>query len=219
MEVEAIDQGGGIAGLSLYQNGARVPSQGAEPRAAKTVRKIFHVPLVAGVNRFRVATNAAGGWEAEPAQFVLDQAETAAKGRLFVVAVGINSYEDEQLNLRFSSDDARAFAALFQRRGGDCYEQVVAATVLDRQASRDGIRRAVRKLAAETRPQDTLVVFFAGHGLMIGQRYYYLPSDARVQNEDDVRQQAIPGDEISDFLCDAGGKCWRKSTRWPAPAT
>ncbi|HVX64029.1 MAG TPA: caspase family protein, partial [Pirellulales bacterium] len=204
LETEAEDQGGGISGLILYQNGARVLAPGEKRQEGKILHRSFRVALVEGENRLRVASATAdGSWESEPAEIVLRYEKPLAKSRLYVVAVGISRYADANMNLSFASQDARALAELFQRRGAALYEQVHLVTLIDDQAAKSGIQQALKQVGAQTRPQDTLLLFLAGHGAMIGQRYYFIPQDFRKQAkrlEDDVRQQGLPADELSDYL-------------------
>jgi WD40 repeat protein len=204
LEVDAADQGGGIAKLAIYQNGARVLAPGQSRADGKTVHRSFKVGLVEGQNRLRItASTTDGSWESEPAEIVLTYERPLARSRLYFVAVGVNRYADANLNLKFAARDAESFAELFRRRGAGLYEQVNVTTLLDDQATRAGIHNTLKKVAAETRPQDTLVLFLAGHGTMVGQRYYFVPHELRRKAElleDDIRHQAIPADELSDDL-------------------
>ena len=50
--------------------------------------------------------------------------------------------------------------------------------VTDQRASLDEIERGFEQLVKQVRPQDTLVIFLAGHGeAPIGQGYTFLPWD------------------------------------------
>lgn len=204
LEVEATDQGGGISALTLYQNGARVLAPGEKRLDGKILHRSFRVALVEGENRLRVASATAdGSWESEPAEIVLRYEKPLAKSRLYVVTVGISRYADAAMSLSFAAPDAQDLAELFQRRGQTLYEQVHLTTLIDDQATKSGIQQALKQAADQTRPQDTLMLFLAGHGTMIGQRYYFIPQDFRKQAErleDDIRQQGLPADELSDCL-------------------
>jgi len=212
IRVEAMDQGGGIAGVSIYQNGARLPAAGATIRKGQAVEHAFDVRLVKGQNRFRVlATNSDGSWEAEPAEITLTYETGATDGRLYLVAVGINSYAESGLDLRFAAPDASAMAQLFHRRGKPLFGQVQVAALVDRDATRESIRRALKEAASQTREEDTLVVFMAGHGTMLDQRYYFIPQELRRQTEpweESIRRHAIPAEELSDCL--GGAKALRR---------
>ncbi len=204
VEVEAADQGSGVANLAIFQNGARVLAPGKSRVEGKTVYRSFTVSLVEGRNQLRItASNSDGSWEAEPAELLLNYERSLARSRLFVVAVGINRYADSNLSLTYAAPDAHAIAQLFQQRGQRLYEQVNVATLLDDQATKSGIHEALKRAAMQTRPQDTLIIFLAGHGSMVGQRYYFVPHELRRKAEtleDDIRRQAVPADAISDDL-------------------
>lgn len=204
VEVEVTDQGGGIAGMTFYQNGARVLALGEQRKDGLVLHRTFRVTLIEGENRLRVTSASSdGSWESEPAEIVLRYAKPLARSRLYLVAVGINHYADANLNLSFAAKDAQALAELFQRRGKGLYEQVHSALLLDAQATKAGIKESLKKVVSKPRPQDTFVLFLAGHGTMIGQRYYFIPHELRKQAqrlEDDIRSQGLPADELSDYL-------------------
>ena len=204
IQVEAVDAGKGISRWALYQNGARVLAPGeSRPKGKATVRT-FRVSLVEGENRFRItATNADGSWEAEPVQLTLSYHRPLSKPQLYVVAVGINRYAQETMNLKFAVSDAKAVAGLFRKRGAALYAKVNVTELTDDQATRAGIQKALQTVAAKAQPQDTLLVFFAGHGTMVQQRYYFVPHEFKTKAnslEADIRKQALPVDELGDWL-------------------
>ena len=204
IEVQATDQGGGVSGLAIYQNNARVLAPGETQKEGNVICRTFRIALVEGENHLRItAASGDGSWEAEPAEIVLTYEEPLGKSELHVLAVGASRYADANLNLNFAARDAQVVAELFRRRGGDLYANVHITEVVDKQATRKGITQALKKVTAATSPQDTLVVFLAGHGTMVGQRYYFVPHEMRRQEdlfEDDIRKQGLPADEISDYL-------------------
>jgi WD40 repeat protein len=203
LEVEALDQGGGVQGPWLLHNGARVLAGGQAERDGKITRRRFTVALVQGENRFEVkAASSDGSWESEPATLTLRYEKALDKPVLHLVALGINRYKQSALDLKFAANDARAMCAVFERRGKAFYAEVKPYPLLDDQATRANLRAALHKVAREAKPQDTLILFIAGHGTMVGQRYYFIPhefqrSDGR-SLEDDIRAQGLPGDELAD---------------------
>ena len=207
--VEVTDQGGGVAALALYHNDTRVLAHGQARVEGRVTRRSFTVALSDRSNRFRVtASTTDGSWESEPAEVVLTY-EKPLPRELYLVAVGINRYADATLNLSFAANDAEAFRALFERRGRPLYEAVHCVALLDQEATKPGILEALQRFAAQTREQDTLVLFLAGHGTMVYQRYYFIPHELRrraEQLEDDVRQQGLPADELSDHLVAANAR-------------
>jgi Tol biopolymer transport system component len=205
LEVEATDEGGGIQVPWLLHNGARVLSSEQPLAEGNKLRRRFPVSLVQGNNRLEVkAASSDGSWESEPATLLLRYEKPLDKPRLYLLAVGINRYADDSLSLQFARADAEAMAQLFRRRGGSLYQVAEPIVLLDADATRTKIRQALRDMAQQARTQDTLVVFLAGHGTLIGQRYYFIPHELRRNDgqtlEDDVRQQGLAADVLGDSL-------------------
>lgn len=136
------------------------------------------MPLDAGANR--VATRLYAGDRAlytdgpgvdvrragaAPAAAAAPAPAEVPAGRLYVLAVGVDDYGDPARDLRFAAADARAVAAEMEARGGGLFERVEARVLLDGEATRAGVLAAVEDVAARARPEDTFVLYLAGHGL------------------------------------------------------
>jgi len=135
---------------------------------------------------------------------------SAVKGtgvaKLHVVAVGINQYREEAMNLKYAREDAKSMVELFRRRGQRQYRELSVAEVLDAQATKEGILNSLEKVARQAKAEDTLVVFLSGHGKMVGQRYYLIPHDFhRRENtiEEDIQWQGVPADVLADAVSKA----------------
>ena len=206
LQVDVTDRGGGVKGPWLLQNRARVLSAGNSVAKGKTVERTFEVALVEGENRIEIcAASEDGSWESEPAVITFTYDKPVAKPQLHLVAVGVNQYAEETMRLKFAADDATAVAQLFTTRGPALYGagRVHVTHVLDNQATSDGIRRAIEGVAKQAKPQDTFLLFLAGHGITIGQRYYFIPHDFKHQSDsldEDIRQQGLAGDVVGDWV-------------------
>ncbi len=203
---EITDRGGGIKPPRLMQNGARVLAEGTETLTDKTLKKTFTAGLIEGDNRFEVCSASAdGSWESEPAVLVLRHAKPAAKPALHLVAVGINRYSDETMNLKLAAPDAESIVKLFNERGPALYGQgqVHTVSLLDENATQEAIRKTLAQVASKANPQDTLLVFLGGHGTTLGQRYYFITHEFQAHAdslEEDIRTQGLAGDVLGDLL-------------------
>src|SRR5215831_2683206 len=83
----------------------------------------------------------------------------ARRGRSVIAVIGIDHYA-EWPQLANAVNDARAAAQLFVALG---FEQVTT-PLLDDAATADAIRHLVTDELAQLWPEDSLVLFFAGHG-------------------------------------------------------
>jgi uncharacterized caspase-like protein len=91
----------------------------------------------------------------------------AAKGRAYVVSVGVNAYENEGWDLRFAANDARRLqevVAARVREGGE-YEEVVGVPLISDYASEGGRKtqpRVVKEMAATKRNFRAVLDLLAG---------------------------------------------------------
>lgn len=207
LEVELADRGGGVRGPWLVQNGARLLLPGNAETTGNVVSRRFDVALVEGENRFEIrATSADGSWESEPAVVILRYERPLPKPEMHLVAVGVGRYEEESLGLEFARGDAEAMAGLFRERGASLYEQVHVTSVKDEHATRAAILQTIRDAARKANPQDTMVVYFAGHGAVVGSQYYFLPSDFHRQTDsvaEDVRGQGLTAADVGEAMAAA----------------
>ena len=119
----------------------------------------------------------------------------------FVLAIGINAYENPQYNLKYAMADAQDFAEEFRRQQQKLsrYQRVEIIPLSDQEATKANILLALKRLAgggelpatapaslkqiAPAQPEDSVVVFYAGHGTAQGQRFYLLPHDLGYKGE------------------------------------
>ncbi len=116
---------------------------------------------------------------------------SAAGGRKIALLIGVDAYMDPIPNLKTPITDVQSIGALLRERLG--YE-----TRILENATKDMMLEAFQALVDELGEQDSLVVFYAGHGYILesdGQGYW-LPSDART----DTAQQWISNRSVSEFL-------------------
>lgn len=105
--------------------------------------------------------------------------EAAGEGRLFVLAIGVDEYRNKDLRLNFAGADARRFAAEFAEAARPLYREVIPTVLLDRDATRDGVIAALERLGREVGPNDTFLMYLAGHGVRAepDDRFLFLPQD------------------------------------------
>ena len=206
LKVDVIDRGGGIRGPWVVHNGARVIAPGPSQREGRTLHRTLEIPLITGENRLEVrAASEDGSWESEPASITLSYEEPQVQPELYVLAIGINRYAQETLNLKYAVPDAQAIADVFRSRAASIYGEgkIHVTTLLDGQATRKGIQAALDEAAKTVKSQDTMIAFLAGHGTTVGQRYYFIPHEFANRAErldDDIKNQGLAGDVLSDGL-------------------
>ena len=148
----------------------------------------FTVPLAKGRNTIRViGIGESGETTADIVATHDGDGDLDKRGTLYVLAIGVDKYPNlPGSDLRFSSADARAFAAAMKQHVGSQHERVVS-QVLVNGASAGDVPTAANILNAlgmlrQTKETDTVVVFVAGHGVNEGPNYRFLPTDAAQQS-------------------------------------
>lgn len=143
--------------VRLYHNGHRVP--GKSP---------YRIKAVKGSNQLRAsAFNADKTVESEPDKLTFDVNVPDQKSTLYVFAAAVNDYPNP---LDFAVPDAKSFSEAFQPGLYDKVEKVV---LLDKDATKESILAKLQAIPCQ--PQDTLLVFLAGHGTIIDNKFHYLP--------------------------------------------
>jgi uncharacterized caspase-like protein len=204
VEVEGRDLGGGVQKLKLTNNGRTVPPDGPETKTESGVRQKFRVELVEGENRLRAEAQSLANVGGEPADLLITSRRQLVAPDLYIVAVGVGSYQDAGMNLAYPPDDARALAEALKRRSQGLYKNVHQEILVNEQATSSEIKAALTRVAAQAHAQDTVVVTFAGHGETIGQVYYFLPHEFLPQPGEEhlacVERLGIRSYQISDWL-------------------
>jgi hypothetical protein len=204
--VEVRDQGGGVEDPRLFDNGTRVGggSRGGAVRdkcpegkaADSTTAVCFAVELLPGPDTLEASAFSAGRVEAERARVIVEVRGGSGSDSpkptsvLYLLAVGINRYQNSRYDLNYARADAAAFADALRLGGKDLFAAVVADTLFDQAATGLAIKAAFRRIIKNSRPEDVFVFYYAGHGTVPVQdtTYYLVPSD--VTQMDDVSQLA-----------------------------
>ena len=132
------------------------------------------------------------------------QDEFVIKPKLYVLAVGVSSYEEADLQLGFAAKDARDFARALTGQKGGLYREVTARILTDKQATRDDIMDGLDWLQKETTSKDIAMVFLAGHGVNDPAGiYYYLPVNA---NPEKLKRTGVAFSDIKNTMASLAGK-------------
>lgn len=198
VQVEVTDLGGGVGDVRLYHNGKLVNSD-SSPKASYR----FELDLVRGENLLRVVAVSRERVEGndDSVRIVLDTPESE-KPTLHVLAVGINRYEDSAFNLNLARPDAEAIARFFEQRGGVLFGEVQAIRLLDKDATRSKIEGALAGIASRARPEDVVLLYVAGHGVGLGQQFYFLPHEMRTETDEQsaIRKYGIAASALGEAL-------------------
>ncbi|PZW45136.1 WD40 repeat protein [Humitalea rosea] len=118
----------------------------------------------------------------------------AGQGRLILVAVGVDAYALPELRLRYAVADAHAVADVLKSRAAGVFSDVVSTVLTDADATRANILAALANAAQITRPEDTFVLYLAGHGVRSepDRHFLFLPQEtASIADWPSLRRSAL----------------------------
>lgn len=148
-------------------------------------------------------------------------AEEEKKGKLYVAVIGVEEYpllpshcNGRSCDLDYPVDDASEFLRVVAERTAPLFSDMEALVMVNRNALDADPERAaaVGRIAGAREildpesgaiddelvdfldlpgPDDTTIVFVAGHGINIDEDYYFVPTDGRMQDEQRWRRSSL----------------------------
>ena len=190
-------QGTGAQDVRLFRNGSLVKVwHGDVLKGQANVSLEEEITVTAGPNRLVAYGFNRDNVKSKDAPLLFTGADTLKrKGTAYIIAVGVNEYANPQYNLKYAVADARSFGDEVRRRQTQIagFERVEVIQLLDQEATKANILTAIKRLAGEpgppslkagpldslkrAEPEDTVVIYFAGHGTAQAQRFYLIPHD------------------------------------------
>ena len=171
-----------------------------------TVKASWQVPLTTGRHRLMVLADSAvsqGNSETVEVSYVVDS--PPPQGRLFVLAIGIAAYKDPNLKLYFGASDARAVVQRLKEKSTPFpYQKVEPWILADRKATRSAILEGFAWLQKEMKPNDSVCVFYSGHGERgPNGGLYLLPADVDLK---ELEKTGISGEQLKAALVGLPGQ-------------
>jgi len=183
---------GGMRGVGGIKS-ARTKKPGGAEGDERVIRHLLHLAM--GPNLIRVTATDDRGQESHR---TLTITRRPKRGKTYLVAVGINNYPGD-FALACARQDADLFADFARRTLVVASEDMWVLT--DAEASRRNIMAAFGKVRGRAKPEDTVIIFLAGHGMIerVGAREekYFVPADA---NWKDLFSSAIAMEDFRRIL-------------------
>ncbi len=154
-----------------------VPLFGLQGKKFTTLGKKFEqtvtLPLSSGVNTIKISALNQKGVESLAEKIEVDyNPASPVKPNLYVIAIGVSSFNQSDYNLTYADKDAADIINLFKKQSSK-YGEVRTFLLQNQQATVETILD-LRSELEKTSPDDQVVVFFASHGLLDNDLDYYL---------------------------------------------
>lgn len=210
--------GGPVREVGVYADGIPVlqAPQRVQQTLGDTQTLTFAIPPGLPFDRIRVealSDSAIGLDETAALQPQSGAPAVAAKGRLWVLAIGVEHFDDfvgcgrvrdcnvSLPNLPNAPSDAAELSAVLRDRAGALFSEVRTTVLAHRHGvapTKAAIMRALTELQRAA-AEDTVLVFLASHGVAdtAGREYYFMPADAQLPALQAVVGAQPPGAETN----------------------
>jgi WD40 repeat protein len=131
------------------------------------------IPLTVGQNFVEIeATSANSTFHARDAVEVTHlPLKTQPKPNLWIVSVGVSTYRDHKFDLTYGATDAVDLARILSAQR-ERFGTITVETLVNTEATRDEVLKQAHRIMRSSRPEDHVVVFFSGHGVLDKEANY-----------------------------------------------
>ncbi|MEI6314971.1 MAG: caspase family protein [Syntrophus sp. (in: bacteria)] len=137
---------------------------------------------------------------------------------LYILAIGIDQYKDASVKLKYAVKDARDIEEKIKVQAETLYNprNIHYELLTDGEANKKNIINKINELANTIKPQDSFILFVAGHGVLLQNQYYMLTydfngrvSDTNMISSNEIVEMSKKIKSLSQLLifdtCHAGG--------------
>ncbi len=202
------DNGGGISEVRVYRNDKLVHSEAVGyDKPGTSIDREFNVDLTLGINTITVSVFNNDRTEIADTVKMNFTGTITETPNLYVVAVGINNYENPQYRLNYAVNDAEAFASNLKAGSASLYGKVENYLIVNGDATKDNITKTISQIQAKAKPWDVFVFYYAGHGIAINEngntQFYLVSADVtNIFSGDQLKAKAISNSELLAFSRD-----------------
>ena len=194
--VRLIDNGNGAENLKLFHNGKSIPLnreslQLPASRGQATTYK-HTIELIGGTNVFSATASNKDNIESDPqtAEFFSNHATRSST--CYLLAVGINQYKNNKLNLNYARSDAESFSKIMDDKNSPLFKNIELRTLYDQDATRQKILATLDEMASKIGQEDVFIFYYAGHGSMVDDRFFFIPTEGvRLYDAGALNKEAI----------------------------
>ncbi len=194
--VRLINNGGGIQEIRIQNNGKSLPFDNSWlqqiNREGKYFSRTINIDLVPGENKVLVSAYSYGRIESQPDTITVFYKGPQRVINCYLIAIGINEYRNPALDLNYARADAEAFSKIIQDRSIGLFKKIEIHELIDTAATKNNILSLMDELSRIVKPEDVLLFYYAGHGSMVENKFFFIPTESvSLYQEDKLNQESI----------------------------
>ncbi len=205
VQLDVYDRGGGIDNIHIYQNGKLLNNKDViaaqqvlqNDKAEHRVLTLNVMPS-AGKNILKVIASNDMGIENGSTELSFDGTTKVAASAIRMLTIGIDKYSDSSLNLDYSVADANAIGQALTKSSKIASSK----SLYNENATKPKILAELKEVSRGDQ-QDTLIIYFAGHGIALGKEWYFLPYETKMQpSVEKIAAAGITATELREIFKD-----------------
>ncbi len=157
-------------------NGVPLLGKNGKDISAQRLKKYSNrmaIDLCSGQNTIEIfAINSAGAESLRKTIEISGKSNPSIKPNLYIVAIGVSEYTNDNYNLRYAAKDAEDLVTLFKGNQGT-FSNVEKLVLTDTKFTPASLT-TIKTFVTKAKRDDTVILFYAGHGLLDDQLNYYL---------------------------------------------
>ena len=163
----------GLVSYNIWINNVPVHGKKGKTITSKTKLAITEeVNLIHGINKIQIACRNSAGYESLIQTFYVEKTGAAPTRDLYLITIGTSEYKDSRYNLNYAVKDAQDLVTLMSANTGGIYNSVKTKSLLNEQVTATNVE-ALKTFLATSKPDDVVMVFVAGHGVLDNDFNYY----------------------------------------------
>jgi hypothetical protein len=197
--IKLTDNGGGVDGIKLFHNDKRIELMDLHLPTGKGQSVTLKQPvnLIGGTNTFTATAVNKDKVESDPSTTEIFFDSPDKTSVCYVLAVGINQYKNPKMTLNYAKPDAESFGKAVDTKG--MFKKIELHALYDTEASRTNILKKLDELSSLIHPEDVFIFYYAGHGSMVDNQFFFIPSEAaRLYDLSSLKKEAIDASVLQD---------------------
>jgi len=198
VQLDVYNRGGGIEKVRFYHDGKLLSDENVQLTKETPDHRVLTLTLTpnAGENSVKAVASNAMGIENKSAELHFDGKTKAYTSHLRLFTVGVNKYSDPSLNLNYSVADANLILQTLKNNSKVAFSK----SLTDEKATKQRILAELKELSRGEQ-HDVLAIYLAGHGMVIGKEWYFLPHETKMQPElKQIAAAGITSTELSEIF-------------------
>lgn len=157
---------------NIWVNNVPIYGKKGKKISGKSQTITASIPLIFGLNKVQLSCQNKAGYESLIETFYVEQEGAKPTKDLYLVTIGTSAYKDDRFELTYPAKDGRDFIELMTANVSGIYNKIHVDSLFNSAVTKENIEGLKLKLE-QSKPNDVVIVFVAGHGILDANFDYY----------------------------------------------